>query len=410
MAPASGVVPGRRALRRLVAVHPDDFADRIWDRSPLLSRAAELPRPFDDLLSADAVDEIVSRRGLRTPFLRVARNGSTLPERAYTAGGGTGAGISDQVSDDRLVSLFAEGATMVLQGLHRLWPPLTELAAELAADLAHPVQVNAYVTPPQSRGFDDHYDVHDVFVLQVEGRKRWRIHHPVLEKPLRNQPWTGHRDAIRDAVTDGDQALLDVVLEPGDCLYLPRGFLHAAQALGEVSTHLTIGVHPWTRHHLVEQLVAQTVADLGADEQLRASLPLGADVSDPVVLENDVELVRARLLQALAATPATSVAGRMADADRRTRRAAPVGPLRQLRAAQRLEGDQLLRLRPYLAATLDDGEPPVLRSRAGDTVLAPRSVEPVRALLTGVPMPVDRIGRELAVQLLAAAVLVPDAT
>jgi hypothetical protein len=87
-----------------------------------------------------------------------------------------------------------------------------------------------------------------------------------------------------------------------------------------------------------------------------------------------------------------------------------VGPLRQLRAAQRLEGDQLLRLRPHLAATLDDREPPVLRSRAGDTVLAPRSVEPVRALLTGVPMPVDRIGRELAVQLLAAAVLVPDAT
>jgi hypothetical protein len=141
----------------------------------VLSRAAQLPSRFDDLLDAEAVDELVSRRGLRTPFLRVAKNGSTLPERAYTAGGGIGAGVGDQVSDDKLVGLFADGATMVLQGLHRVWPPLIDFAGDLAAELGHPVQVNAYVTPPQSRGFDDHYDVHDVFVLQVEGRKRWRI-------------------------------------------------------------------------------------------------------------------------------------------------------------------------------------------------------------------------------------------
>ena len=73
----------------------------------MLSTAADLPRSFADVLSNEAVDELVSERGLRTPFLRVAKSGSTLAEKAFTAPGGVGAGVADQVSDDKLVRLFA---------------------------------------------------------------------------------------------------------------------------------------------------------------------------------------------------------------------------------------------------------------------------------------------------------------
>ncbi|KPC69204.1 hypothetical protein ADL27_54620, partial [Streptomyces sp. NRRL F-6602] len=72
-----------------------------------------------------------------------------------------------------------DGATLVLQALHRTWQPVAEFCAGLGTELGHPVQANAYVTPPQNRGFDDHYDVHDVFVLQIEGTKRWLVHRPV---------------------------------------------------------------------------------------------------------------------------------------------------------------------------------------------------------------------------------------
>ena len=410
-APAPGSAPGRWRLHRLVAGDLDDFAGSAWGRAPVLSRAGQLPSGFDDLLDAEAVDELVSRRGLRTPFLRVAKNGSTLPERAYTAGGGIGAGVSDQVSDDKLVALFADGATMVLQGLHRVWPPLIDFAGDLAAELAHPVQVNAYVTPPQSRGFDDHYDVHDVFVLQVEGHKRWRIHAPVHRLPLRDQPWTERREAVREAAAPGGPGpLLDVVLEPGDCLYLPRGFLHAAEALGEVSTHLTVGVHPWTRHTLAEQLVAEALAALGDDPEVRASLPLGVRVDDPSGLSTDVERVRRRLVESLDAISTGDVTTRMAATARRARRASPVGPLAQLRASQRLRDDDRLRLRSHLAAEVVDGDPPVLRSRAGDTPVDPASLDTVGLLLAGEALPVSRIGHELASRLLAAAVLVADPT
>ena len=186
-----------------------------------LSRAADLPSGFTDLLDERVVDELVSERGLRTPFLRVAKNGQTLGDKAFTAPGGVGAGIADQVSDSKLVALFGDGATIVLQALHRVWPPIIDFVGALAAELGHPVQANAYVTPPQNQGFDDHYDVHDVFVLQIAGTKRWHVHAPVHADPLRDQPWNDHAAAVRERAAQ--EPLLDEVLHPGDVLYLPRG-------------------------------------------------------------------------------------------------------------------------------------------------------------------------------------------
>jgi len=405
---ALGLTSGRPALGRLVDCDPDVFAADVWGREPLLSRSDDLPAGFVDLFDDAAVDELVSRRGLRAPFLRVAKDGTTFGDRSFTAGAGVGAGIGDQVSDDKLVGLFAGGATLVLQGLHRVWPPLLDFAQSLAADLGHPVQVNAYVTPPASRGFDDHYDVHDVFVLQVGGDKRWRIHRPVHPAPLRDQPWTDHRSAVAQEAQA--EPLLDAVLRPGDCLYLPRGYLHAATALGGVSTHVTIGVHTWTRFSLAEQLVAEALAQLCADPAVRSSLGLGAALGDPGATADDLELVRSRLLDAVTQVRAEDVAGRLAERARGAQRAAPVGPLAQLQAASTLRHSDTLSMRPHLAASLveapDGGT--TLRSRAGDVPLEPAEAAVVRLLLDGETATAADLGADLTRRLLAAAVLVVE--
>src|SRR3954471_4062604 len=387
---------GRPAvLPRLVAVDAAVFARDHWGRRELLSRAEELPQGFADLLSADSIDELVSERGLRTPFLRVAKNGNTLGERAFTAPGGVGAGIADQVSDDKLVGLFADGATIVLQALHRIWPPVLELCQQLAAELGHPVQANAYVTPPQNQGFSDHYDVHDVFVLQIEGEKRWRVHAPVLESPLRDQPWSDRRSAV--AARAAEQPLIEVVLQPGDCLYLPRGFLHAATALGGVSTHLTIGVHTWTGYAVAEQLVQQALSMVADDPSVRASLPLGVDLADPDCLTEDVDQVRDALVAALGRTDLSRLSSVLQGSARGAQRAAPVGPLRQLRTAEALQPDTALVLRRHLAAVLDElPAGTVLRSRAADFPLAGAEVTAVRALLDSGTATVEQLGENLA--------------
>jgi hypothetical protein len=290
--------PGDRpALSRCINLSAGEFARDYWGRRPLLSPAATLSGAFDDLFSESVVDELVTRRGLRTPFIRMAGEGSVLSPSAFTAPGGFGAEIGDQVSSEKVLAEFAGGSTIVLQGLHRLWPPLIDFTRALVDDLGHPTQVNAYVTPASSRGFDPHYDVHDVFVLQIAGEKHWRIHSPVHPDPLSSQPWGDHRAAVaREAE---NEPAIDAVLRPGDALYLPRGWIHSAVALGGTSVHLTIGVSAYTRADVVRALVA-TLGDVPA---LRASLPLGVDLSDPEALRPLVDDTVAELVRVLHAMP-----------------------------------------------------------------------------------------------------------
>ncbi len=396
---------GHSVLSRLVAVDREEFAADYWGQQALLSAAAELPRSFTDLLSNEAVDELVSERGLRTPFLRVAKSGSTLADKAFTAPGGVGAGVADQVSDDKLVRLFADGSTMVLQGLHRVWPPIIAICQRLAAELGHPVQANAYVTPPQNQGFSNHYDVHDVFVLQIEGEKRWQIHPPVYEAPLRDQPWTDRRAAVERRAEE--PPLIEAVLRPGDCLYLPRGFLHAATALGTVSTHLTIGVHPWTRFALAEQMISEALRTVAQDPRLRASLALGVDLGDPTAFRADTDLIQAALVEAVQGVDHDQVSRTLQQAARNTQRAAPIGPLRQLRDAERIVADTIIVLRSHLAAALEQrGGRTVVRSRAGDFPVTEEDVAPIKALLTGGSARADDLGLELARRLVLAGLAV----
>jgi ribosomal protein L16 Arg81 hydroxylase len=399
---------GHSTLPRLISCTPDEFARRYWGREPLLTRAADLPQSFTDLFSADAVDELVSERALRAPFLRMAKDGATLADRAFTSGGGIGAGIADQVSDDRLLRLFADGATMVLQGLHRSWQPVTAFAQGLSADLGHPVQVNAYVTPAQNTGFSDHYDVHDVFVLQIDGEKRWRIRPPVHPAPLRDQPWTQHRAAVKQAAAAAP--LIETTLRPGDCLYLPRGYLHSATALGRVSTHLTIGVHPWTRRHLADELVRVALERASEDPAVRASLPVGTDAADPQAWAADLELVRSALLRALGETGPDDLAPALGQRVRDAQRPAPVHPLAQVRAAEALAAlprEHLLVLRSHLAARLRPrgDEYAALDSRAGTVAIADADVAPVRQLLDAGRATVAELGEDLARQLLLSGIV-----
>lgn len=261
-------------LSRCIGTDSRTFAREHWGHAPLLSRSGTLPRDFSDLLSTTAVDELLAERGVRAPFIRVARDGEVVARDCYLGPAGFGAEMPDQVDSARVLNQFASGATIVLQGLHRLWPPLIDFVRGIVDDLGHPVQANAYITPPRSRGFDAHYDVHDVFVLQIAGPKHWSVHEPVHVDPLASQPWTEHRAAITQHVTC--KPTIDTVLSPRDVLYLPRGWLHSAKALGEVSIHLTIGVSILTDLDVLRAVVDQMehVADL------RTSLPMGIDVTD----------------------------------------------------------------------------------------------------------------------------------
>ena len=356
------------------------------------------------------MDELTSTRGLRTPFLRVAKDGTVLDRSRFTRGGGAGAEVDDQLADDRLAELFLDGATLVLQGLHRSWPPLVGFGGALAAELGHPVQVNAYVTPPQNKGFSAHFDVHDVFVLQVAGQKRWTIHQPVHPAPLREQEWTRYRAAVERRAA-GEPAI-ETVLRPGDALYLPRGWLHSAEALGEVSLHLTVGIHSVTRYALVEAITA-----LAAEEpELRASLPLGVDVADPDQLSADLAATVEALAGWLGKLDPAAVADRVRRRVWTATRPEPVGPLAQAAAAGSVEAVSTVRVRAGLRHRLRPAEGGFLTLELPDRAIRlPAATEAaLRALLSGQVLAAGELpgldpadGRTLLARLLRESVVVP---
>ncbi len=265
----AGVSTGTPALRRCITGTTQEFARAHWSQRPLLSRGADLPSDFLDLLSPDDVDEIVADRGLRMPFFRMVREGAIQsgPTRYATAGSRR---ISDLIDADRARDRYDEGATLVLQSLHRIHPPVVRFCRELARDLGHATQANAYITPPGNRGFDPHHDTHDVFVLQIDGSKLWHIFAPAMVLPLNSQP-SSDLAKTRPLVPEGAEPVLSVVLEPGDALYLPRGYVHSAETNDDRSIHLTVGVLATTEFDVLRDVLSLA----GDVEGFRAALPLG---------------------------------------------------------------------------------------------------------------------------------------
>ncbi|WP_052669080.1 cupin domain-containing protein [Nitriliruptor alkaliphilus] len=234
------------ALTRLVG-DADRFLDERFGRAPLHVRTGDAAA-FDGLLSLDDVDRLVAATGLRAPSFRLVRDGRTLPRSAVTRSVRIGSRpVSDLVDVQAVHREFAAGASIVLQGLHRSFAPVAELCRSLEVSLTHPVQANAYLTPPVAQGLDLHADPHDVFAIQTHGVKRWVVH-----PPDGSEPW-------------------DLEVRAGDVLYLPAGARHAAQTLDRPSLHLTIGVRTTTWRDVLRR----AVDDVLAEPQLDAPLPAG---------------------------------------------------------------------------------------------------------------------------------------
>lgn len=144
---------------------------------------------------------------------------------------------------DEIERRFMEGATLVVNRFEKYSVLASNICQELAGITENIVLANAYVSKGSSRTFGCHWDRHCVFAVQLMGKKRWKVYRPTLELPLYNQPSTLHKSNG----TDPDvplELILDVILEPGDILYVPRGWWHETSTVdATASLHLSCGVH-----------------------------------------------------------------------------------------------------------------------------------------------------------------------
>ena len=163
------------------------------------------PEGFADLLSLDDVDHLISSAGIRLPAFRLVRQGKVIlravtrrprgPDLRLHRGGRLPAAV---------FAHFDQGATIVLQGMHRYWSPVGMLRSQPRSSarpsgtgqcLCHPAWI-AGLRRPQGRPRR--------LVLQSHGTKSWCTSSTTFRRP--------------------GSPLVEAELEPGDSLYIPKNF------------------------------------------------------------------------------------------------------------------------------------------------------------------------------------------
>ena len=155
-----------------------------------------------------------------------------------------------------------DGASMIVNRIHELDPKIGDMTRALEAETGEPMNVNMYLSQPTKAAFPRHFDRHDVFVMQLYGKKAWCVCESTLEKPI--------FEMAEDSTVAPKEALLECELQPGDLLYIPRGQWHNALAQGGLSMHLTLGINARTGIHYLQWVTDQ----LRSDVRFRDGLPL----------------------------------------------------------------------------------------------------------------------------------------
>jgi ribosomal protein L16 Arg81 hydroxylase len=259
----------------LAPVTVDDYVARYRSEKALLIQGT--PDKFPDLFGWDDVNAQLNLSRRDYAGMRLVHETNGLPHQEFA----------------NLDSWLSRGATLVINNVNQIDPVLSRFSAALSLELNTHVNINCYVSCPSKQGFDNHFDRHDVFIVQTCGTKRWRVFEPTKKYPL-------HRQYENRGNPPTSSPYIDYAMNPGDVLYIPRGHWHYAIAVTP-SIHLTVGPESRSASEFLSWLVEQLTDN---DEFFRQDFPivgsrmLGGD-RDDAGLEERIEGFRARLQERL---------------------------------------------------------------------------------------------------------------
>jgi len=252
---------------------PASFFRDTWEKKPLVVSRNQ-PNYYARLFSMRDVDSMVyftrpRFSGIRTETTPTDALRGNFPhdEHLFFEGQNNVAAVSGQ---------FSQGKTIFVHKLEQRWKSVATLCRDLEATFHHPVNASMFLTPRNSQGVPAHFDAVEVFVLQLEGSKHWRIYKPTIDLPLKEayEPIPGEQVGA---------PIHEVHIKAGDLMYLPRGFIHEAYAAEETSLHITVAVSVFRWADLMRLALARVAAN---DVRFRQAVPVGilgsGEISDAV--------------------------------------------------------------------------------------------------------------------------------
>jgi len=240
----------------------DKFFKDYWEKKPLHIKRDDATY-FKTLFSTKALDKIL--REQRVVF------GKNLDVTSYSDGKRETHNPGGRVFPPVLWDFYNNGCSVRMLNPQTFHNGVWRLCSTLQDHFNSMVGANVYLTPPGTQGFAPHWDDVEVFMCQLEGSKHWRVYGPreEAEKLPRFSSHNFQQDEIGEPI-------LDVIMKPGDMIYMPRGTIHQGNCLPEEhSLHITVSsyqLNSWT--DLLEKLVPAALATAASEDvEFREGLP-----------------------------------------------------------------------------------------------------------------------------------------
>ncbi|GAA0618311.1 hypothetical protein GCM10009422_12090 [Brevundimonas kwangchunensis] len=174
--------------------------------------------------------------------LKMVFNGEPIDPSAYCSEARSQSGSTLRPAPARVQTLLANGASLIAGDVQSLTPELRAISKALSKTFAGLTGAKVYCSFGGVQAFDTHFDLHHVFAVQVEGQKVWRLYQNRADAPM-SLPDDSDEARRWFARTRGP-LMQEVIMSPGDVLYLPRGWYHDALATEGASLHVTFSVTP----------------------------------------------------------------------------------------------------------------------------------------------------------------------
>ncbi|MEE6474984.1 hypothetical protein FKM82_010564 [Ascaphus truei] len=260
-------------------ITPGYFFRDIWEKRPALIRRHNI-NYYSGLFSTSEFDQILRENNVQF--------GVNLDITSYTDGKRETHNPPGRALPLVVWDYYQNGCSLRMLNPQTFSLTVWNVLSTLQELFGSMVGANTYLTPAGTQGFAPHYDDIEAFVVQLEGKKHWRVY-----CPRQNSERLPQFSSVNFSDDDLGEPVLETVLEAGDLLYFPRGFIHQGDCLPDAhSLHITVS--SYQRNCWVDLLgkLLPAALQVAAEEdvEFRKGLPVdyleymgvqNADVDDP---------------------------------------------------------------------------------------------------------------------------------
>lgn len=248
-------------LQLLGGISAQEFMQHYWQRKPLLVRQAITS--FCPPVKPDDLFQLATQEGIESRLIQAEAQSWSMKKGPFT---------KRQIPSKKNPkwTLLVQGVDLYSEEAHDLLQQFSFVPQARLDDLMISFATDA-------GGVGPHFDSYDVFLLQAQGQRRWRIG---AQKNLDLQ------EGVPLKILKNFEPEYDWVLEPGDMLYLPPQYAHDGIAIGECMTY-SIGFRVPSQKELAQAVLEKVVEELYEEDEDAASAPiLYADAGQKAVSDS----------------------------------------------------------------------------------------------------------------------------